>query len=367
MPVAGRRCCGLADALTIDVAYARADFALRVDVALPLDGCTAVFGPSGSGKTTLLRLLAGFEAVGRGRIALGEEVLTDTTTGVRVAAHRRGIGTVFQEPALFDHLTVAGNLAYAERRAPARPASYDRDAVIAACELGGLLGRRPAALSGGERQRVSLARLLLARPRLALLDEPLSALDRHRRIELGQLIARLPGEFGVPVLLVSHDVEEVARIAQTVVTLADGHVERVGPTAAVLNTAGGDPAEQMTVLDGVVRSIDQRLALARIDAAGVELELPRDGAPDVGQAVRVRIRARDVAIATERPHALSIRNVIAGHIGHVTPVPDSAFATVHLVADGIELPARITRAAVEALSLAPGRAAYALVKSAGLE
>ncbi|MEO1034227.1 MAG: molybdenum ABC transporter ATP-binding protein [Pseudomonadota bacterium] len=358
-----------AKVLTVDAALMRGDFRLTIDATVPLDGCTALFGPSGSGKTTLLRLIAGFDRPNRGRIALGSTPWCDTATRTSVAPHRRGVGFVFQETRLFDHLSVAGNLAYADRRSAQSAAGYTFDDVVAGCELERLLDRRPASLSGGERQRASLARMLLARPELALLDEPLSALDQRRRLELGGLIGTLPERFGVPVLFVSHDVDEICRLADHVVVLADGKVSAIGRTGDVLNAAEfaatrDDPG---VVLDGTVTDIDTRLRLVTVDAGGSTLKLPLIGPVSAGTHVRVRFRARDLAIATQAPTALSIRNVIAGDITAIDADGESAFVTIRLAVQGGVLAARITRAAVEALELTVGQHAYALVKSASLE
>lgn len=356
-----------AERLQLDVAARLGEFRLTAAVDVPLTGCTALVGPSGAGKTSLLRLIAGFEAPHRGHIAVADETLVDVAGRVNVAPHRRAVGFCFQEARLFEHLDVAGNLNFAQRRRSAAP-GYSRDDVIDATGLGSLLARQPASLSGGERQRVALARMLLAAPRLALLDEPFSALDRDRRVALGELVLRLPRDFGLPVILVSHDIDEVCRLADTVMTMTEGRLGDIGPAAAILNTSAAALGldEHGSVLTGTIAAIDERLRLMRIAAAGTTLSLPLAGNKSVGETVAVRLAARDVVIATTAVSSISIRNEIAGTVSAIEARADSPFVIVHLAISGGELTAEITRASCEALDLDVGQRVFALVKSAVL-
>src|SRR5690606_25333563 len=214
------------------------------DERIALEGITALFGPSGAGKTTLLRVIAGLEPEVEGDVVFGGDVWQAGRK--RVPAHRRGIGYVFQDGRLFTHLTVEGNLRFAERRA--QRARRDRDgsrdggraphndfaSTVAALDLGPLLARRPQSLSGGERQRVAIGRALLTSPRLLLMDEPLSSLDRPRKREIVPHIAALPEKFGVPVVYVTHDIDEVARLASTVLFIDGGRITARGGVTEVL-------------------------------------------------------------------------------------------------------------------------------------
>lgn len=198
-------------------------FALDVAFAVPAAGVTALFGPSGSGKTTLLRCIAGLERLPGSLVVEG-----DTWQDARrfVPAHRRRVGYVFQGANLLPHLSVAGNLTYATSRAPAGRFGFDD--VVARTGIGALLDRAPARLSGGEGQRVALARALLTQPRLLLMDEPLSALDSDARGKLQEYLAELLPGLGIPVFYVSHDADEVARIADRTIRLREGKVVGLG-------------------------------------------------------------------------------------------------------------------------------------------
>jgi len=213
--------------LALHVTLERADFALEVQHELALEGITALFGPSGSGKTTLLRVIAGLERSARGSVTFDGNAWQSAQAWL--PPDRRGVGYVFQDGRLFPHLTVKKNLEFAARRATR--GAIDFDAAVAAFDLKALLGRRPGSLSGGEQQRVAIARALLTSPRLLLMDEPLSSLDVGRKREILPLIEQLPRQFGVPVLYVTHNVDEVARIASHVLLLAGGRVAAYGTVA----------------------------------------------------------------------------------------------------------------------------------------
>ncbi|MEM8982595.1 MAG: molybdenum ABC transporter ATP-binding protein [Pseudomonadota bacterium] len=351
--------------LEIDIALGRRQFTLSVAANWPLDGCTAVFGPSGSGKTTLLRTIAGFERPDRGRICYRDTTWCDTTAGTWVAPHRRGIGVVFQDAALFEHLSVAGNLEFASKRAPPGDARYSTDDVIAACDITELLQHQPATLSGGERQRVALARMLLSQPQLILLDEPLSALDRDRRRALIRVLRRLPRDFGIPTILVSHDIDEVVELADYTLPLREGRTDGFGKTTDVLNASGHDVG--FTLVDAAVRSIDPDYSVATVQALGTTFTLPIDrDTPPIGQH-RLRIRDRDVAIALSAPTALSIRNHVPCEVVSISPGSSPALVRVALLAENQGFGASITRAAVSDLQLQIGQSVVALVKSASID
>jgi len=352
--------------LSLNVALDRPGFELRVAIELALSGITALFGPSGSGKTTLLRVIAGLEREVHGTVAFDGE--TWASAGVHVPAHRRRIGYVFQDGRLFPHLTVEQNLQFALRRSSARPpSSIDLATAVDALDLRPLLRRRTPSLSGGEQQRVAIARALLTSPRLMLMDEPLSSLDTARKREILSHIEKLPEIFRVPVLYVTHNVEEVARLAGDVVLLSQGRAVAYGPVADVFERAdfgsltGGLEA-------GVVlraRVVAHERGIATLALAAQRLRVPMAAAP-AGAIHPIRISARDVAIATVRPESLSIRNVLAAKILSIEP---GANMNVELLldVDGEHLRARITRDALEELELSVGRDVFALVKSVALE
>jgi molybdate transport system ATP-binding protein len=352
--------------LSLHVTLAHPTFALEVRQDLPLVGITALFGPSGSGKTTLLRIIAGLERNARGTVTFDGEPWQSET--VRVPTQRRGIGYVFQDGRLFSHLTVEQNLRFAlgRQRHTSQPA-VDFAAAVDALDLGALLARRTPSLSGGEQQRVAIARALLAGPRLMLMDEPLSSLDLNRKKEILPLIEKLPEAFGVPVLYVTHNVDEVVRLANDVLLLHAGRVGAYGKVGEVLERLDLSPLtggiETGAVLRTEVAAYDGGVATLRVGAQQLRVAM---SAASVGSARRIRIHARDVAIATSKPQHLSIRNVLITRILRIEP---GTGMNVELLLDveGEHLRSRITREACDELELAAGQQVFALVKSVALE
>ena len=219
--------------IAFDCTLTRPRFAF--DAAFTSDApVTGLIGPSGSGKSTLVHLIAGLLRPARGRIVVDGMVLTGTAAGVNLPPHKRGIGLVFQDAHLFPHMSVRRNLTYGRDLGPKTEHPIGFDAVVAMLGIEHLLESAPRTLSGGERQRVAIGRALLASPRLLLMDEPLASLDSARKLEILPFIERLNAEFAIPILYVSHAVEEVARLAQTVVKLDHGHVAASGPAREVL-------------------------------------------------------------------------------------------------------------------------------------
>ena len=349
--------------LALHVTLERPDFTLEVQHELALEGITALFGPSGSGKTTLLRVIAGLERSARGSVTFDGNAWQNAQSWL--PPDRRGVGYVFQDGRLFPHLTVQKNLEFAERRAKRR--AIDFEAAVVAFDLKTLLGRRPESLSGGEQQRVAIARALLTSPQLLLMDEPLSSLDVRRKREILPLIEQLPRQFGVPVLYVTHNVDEVARVASHVLLLAAGRVAAYGTVAEVFERVDLEPyiggLETGTVLR--TRVAEHRDGVATLLVGSERLRVPMSDAP-VGALRPIRINARDVAIATEKPRHLSIRNVLAAKILRIEP---SATGNVELLLDveGEHLRSRITRDACDELNLQVDQNVFALIKSVALE
>ncbi len=328
-------------------------------------GLTALFGRSGAGKTSLINAIAGLLRPERGQIIVDGEVLTDTDRGIFVPARRRRVGYVFQEGRLFPHLSVRQNLLYGRWFAPKPHGADEVEQIVALLGIGALLQRRPANLSGGEKQRVAIGRALLARPRLLVMDEPLASLDEARKTEILPYIERLRDEAGVPIVYVSHQVAEVARLATTMVVLTEGRVAAIGPTAAIMGRIDLFPltgrAEAGAILATRVAAHDPAFGLTILRASAGELRVPHLDLP-VGAALRIRIRARDVMIALQPPEGLSALNVLPGtvaEIGHA----DEPIVEMRLDCGGEALIARLTRRSVETLGLAPGRPVYAVIKS----
>jgi molybdate transport system ATP-binding protein len=356
---------------TLDVALAGrlGGFALDATFEVPLAGVTALFGPSGSGKTTILRAIAGLTRVG-GRISVGADCWQDDSRRCFVKPHRRAVGYVFQEASLFPHLSVRGNLQFAAKRAAQGRGADDLDDIVRLLGIGPLLDRAPTALSGGERQRVAVGRALLSGPRLLLMDEPLSALDRTTKQDILPYLERLPSERGIPIVYVTHDVAEVARLADRVVALSDGSVAATGAVEEVFENFDLHLEEERTeagvVLAARVVATDPAYKMTRLDLAGQTLSIPFSGLPD-GREVRLRIRARDVSVALARPAGISVRNVLAATILRIVEDPETPFAEVQLAVGPAHLRAQLTREAVRDLQLQEGMDVFALVKSVSFD
>jgi molybdate transport system ATP-binding protein len=345
-----------------------ADFTLTVDAELPGQGITAVFGPSGAGKTTLLRAIAGLDRQATGRLSVGGRIWQDSERGLFLPAHRRPVGYVFQEADLFAHLNVRANLLFGARRAKVADLPRKLAEVADLLGLGTLLGRRPGTLSGGERRRAAIARALLVDPAVLLLDEPLAGVDAARRDEILPWLERLHRASRVPILYVSHSLDEVARLADHLVVLDRGRVTAAGPLGPPLATLEpplpvGDEAG--VVLEAVIAARDARWHLCRADVAGGSLWLRDQGRP-VGAAARVRVLARDVSLALQPAAESSILNVLPAVVDAVAEEAHPALALVRVrIGPGVLL-ARVTRRSVAALQLVPGRAVWAQVKSAAI-
>ena len=354
--------------LEVDVALARGEF--RLECAFASDApIVALFGRSGCGKTTLVNAIAGIARPERGRIVVGDRVLFDPARGVDLPPESRRVGYVFQDALLFPHLTVARNLAYGEALTPPGERFVDRDKVFALLDLRRLLERRPADLSGGERQRVAIGRALLASPRVLLMDEPLASLDAPRKAEILAYVELLRDELRLPIVYVTHAIEEVTRLADHMVVLSDGKVAAQGRVAEVMSRAELQPLtgrfEAGAVVDARVASLDERYGLSTLAFAGGELVVPNvDALP--GEPVRARIRARDVSLALARPSGVSIQNVFPAQVVALTS-EFGAIVDVTLDVNGTRLIARITRKAADELALAPGRPVFALVKAVSID
>lgn len=345
-------------------AFGTDGFVLDAAFDVPQRGVTALFGPSGCGKSTILAAVAGLLRPRDGRVEVGGAVLLDTARGVCVAPERRRCGVVFQDARLFPHLSVETNLRYGQRRAPRGTTGPGFDEVVALLGIGHLLARRPAGLSGGERQRVALGRALLARPRILLMDEPLAALDSARRGEVLPFLARLRDVAGLPILYVTHALEEVDALADHLVLLDAGRVVAEGPVATLAARTDLSLAARRdagVLLDCTVADVAED-GLTRLDfPGGVLVTTVYPGAS--GTRLRLRIRARDVAVAIAEPHGISTRNVLRGTLADIAPVPGTPEAFLRVAIGPSDILARVTRDSVARLGLVPGMALWALVKA----
>ena len=360
--------------LQLRIGLQRAGFSLDVDLNLPGRGVTALFGPSGSGKTSCLRVLAGLEPRAQGRISVAGEVWQDSAQGIFKPVHQRALGYVFQEASLFDHLNVERNIRYGFERTPAAQRRHGWDHALALLGIGHLLARMPHELSGGERQRVAMARALASSPKVLLMDEPLAALDTQRKTDILPWLEQLHERLDIPVLYVTHSVEEVTRLADHLVLLQAGQVLASGAlidllTRLDLPLAQGDNAAALIEAEvGTDAPSEQLTALV---FEGGRLLIPSTGTTPTppGKRVRLRIQARDVSLSLLSAQYTSILNILSAT---VVDLADDGCGQVLVglsLGDGpqpLRLLSRISRYSAQALQIAPGLALYAQIKGVAL-
>jgi len=355
--------------LDVAVKHALPNFQLDVSFAAQSAGITVVFGESGAGKTTLVNILSGLTRPTEGRIVVGGRVLLDTQLGTDLSPDQRRIGYVFQDGRLFPHFRVAKNLTYGygrRRRRTERRITFDQ--VVNLLGLSELLERRVTGLSGGERQRVAIGRALLTSPTLLLLDEPLANLDLPRRRAIIPFIERLRDELAIPIVYITHDQDELIRLADTVVLLDHGRTVASGGLENTLSrldlgglTGGIDAGAVFSVS---VAGHDDAFGLTKLNFDGGELVVSRLAIPH-GTRLRIRVRARDVALALEKPRDISTLNVLSGKIIEMS---SGSGPQVDILIDvGKPLWARVTRKSTADLALAPGKLVYALIKSVAFD
>jgi molybdate transport system ATP-binding protein len=349
----------------VTLGLTRPGFRLSVDLRLPGQGITGLFGPSGCGKTTLLRAIAGLDHAATGAVTVNGE--TWQSDARHIPTHRRALGFVFQEASLFHHLDVRGNLEYGRRRVAVADQRIAMPEVIELLGIGHLLDRRPGQLSGGERQRVAIARALATSPRLLLMDEPLSALDLARRQEIMPYLESLHRELAIPVIYVSHAIDEIARLADHLVLLDEGQVRASGHALELfartdLPLAHDDHAAAL--VEAEVAGHDPAFSLTVLRFRGGEFTVPqRDLA--IGTPVRLRVIARDVSLTLARQTGTSILNIIPATVVEVV-AEGPAQMLVKLDTGGVALLARVTRRSASQLGLVPGRRVFAQVKSVAI-
>ena len=348
--------------LDIQISHRVGDFSLSVAFSAP-PGVTALFGHSGAGKSTVVNAVAGLFRPASARIAVEGRVLEDTAQRIRLPPHKRRIGYVFQEGRLFPHMSVRQNLTYGARFAPAGPGP-SLDQICDLLGIAPLLDRRPGDLSGGEKQRVAIGRALLSRPALLLMDEPLAALDAARKAEVLPYLARIRDETRTPILYVSHALDEVAQLANTLVVMEAGTVRAIGPVEEVLSDPVLVPHLGVRGAGAVLNATiigHHEDGLTEVACSGGRLFVPlRPESP--GHVLRLRIEAQDVIVALDRPTGLSALNILKGRILslHEGSGPEQI---VQIDLGGERLLARITRRSATALALRDGLSVHAVIKT----
>lgn len=353
--------------LELDVEKHLGDFHLKSAFQAP-DGITALFGVSGAGKTTLINMLAGLVSPERGRIAVTGTVLFDSDRHIDIRPWRRRIGYVFQDGRLFPHLTVRQNLLYGRRFNP-KPSAETRSVefgdVTALLGIDCLLDRQPSTLSGGEQQRVAIGRAVLASPRMLLMDEPLAALDAGRQDDIMAMIEQLRDQLGLPIVYVSHSLNEIARLADTIVVLEDGRVLASGGVTEVTSRLDIAPLalrdDGGAIITARVEAHDPHYRLTTLGFPGGSLKIPEISRA-IGHTIRIVLRARDVAVALVKPQSISVQNILHGVVAEIGqargPSIDLAVAV-----GSTRLIARVTAQAADDLALARGMPVFLLIKS----
>lgn len=330
----------------------------------------ALFGPSGSGKTTILRCIAGLYSPHFGRITMGADTWLDTAAGENIAVHRRPVGFVFQDYALFPHLTALDNVMTAMGHQPRDQRRARALEILKLMHLEARVDRRPGALSGGERQRVAVARALAREPRVLLLDEPFAAVDRSLRRTLHAEIDDIRRSFDIPIVLVTHDFEDVVRLATDLVMLQSGHVVASGSLEELTSRPDLPWLREMvglgSVVEATVSRTDESRGLAELEFDGQALLAPGKGLA-VGTRVRVRIPAREVILAIDRPQGLSLHNALQATVSAVQREPELDQVVVQLQVGSARLLAEVTGDAIARLGIAEGTRLWALIKSVSLE
>ncbi len=355
--------------LSVSLHQAR-PISLDVDFTCGPGDVLAIFGPSGSGKSTILRSIAGLHHPAQGMVQSGADTWTDTTAGVFVPPYRRAVGFVFQEYALFPHLTAAGNVMTALGHRPRAERRVRAEQLLAQVHLSSHADRRPASLSGGERQRVAVARALAREPAVLLMDEPFAAIDGAVRRRLQDEIDTLRRTIDVPMILVTHDFDDVVRLATHLLILDRGKSMAYGtmreltsrPDLAWVRNAVG----LGSVFNAVVGAAHPSRGLVELTFDGGTL-FASDRSLAPGMAVRLRIPAREVILATRPPEGISLHNVLAGRVTGIHTDPAFEHAMVQVAIGALLLLAEVTRDAVATLGIAVGVPIQALVKSVSIE
>ncbi len=353
--------------LKLNIASNKGQFCLSVDLNIPASGVTVIFGPSGSGKTTLLRCIAGLEKGGEGAIRYGGDVWQSETRSL--PTHRRSLAYIFQEPSLFAHLNVRGNLIFAKKRARTKRGIVSFEQAVSLCDILHLLDRDTQDLSGGEKQRVALARALLANPALLLMDEPLASLDDMRKQEILPFLKRISQELSIPIIYVTHSINELMRLADRVVVLDQGTVKKYGSVLEVfgeMESSIDTSNERGVIVEAKVVEHDKQWQLVRAQFNGGSFWLQNNDYQE-DQILRVRVLAKDISLTSEEPKSTSILNVIPAKVVAVDENPGQpSIAHVKLKAASTVFFSNVTKRSVSCLNIKSGDLVWMQIKSVAL-
>jgi molybdate transport system ATP-binding protein len=327
------------------------DFSLDVEFEFPSAGVTALFGASGSGKTTVLRCLAGLESNVKSVVHISNEIWSDDN--VFLPAHRRSVGYVFQDAGLLPHLTVAKNLDYATKRSHQTCSESERIRIFSMLGINHIMNKLPSQLSGGEKQRVSIARALLIKPKILLMDEPLASLDAKRKHEILPYLEKLHEHTEVPIIYVSHDLQEVAKLADYVVVIDEGRVAKADSVMATINDYQLSNLYHQglsSVIETEVEEIEAQWKLSRV-AIGRQHMWVVNNNDEVGKKLRLNIAAKDVSVATSKPTDTSVLNILAGQLTEISTTDTSSKAILKVAVESSNLFAEISLKSLDKLSL----------------
>ncbi|MFM2049994.1 MAG: molybdate transporter, ATP-binding protein [Pseudomonadota bacterium] len=358
------------NAIEFQAQLTRQDFALNINTMLPERGVTVLFGPSGSGKTTCLRVLAGLEPSATGRVCVAGEVWQDSASGVFRPVHQRALGYVFQEASLLPHLSVQGNLQFGFNRTPPAQRRVGWDQALTLLGIAHLLARKPHELSGGERQRVAIARALATSPQILLMDEPLAALDAQRKAEILPWLEQLHEQLDIPVVYVTHSLDELARLADHVVLLDAGQIRDSGPvmdlmTRLDLPLAHGDGAAALIEASICDHAPDDLMCTLEFDGGKLVLPQTRTTPLPKGTRVRVRIQARDVSVSLQKPELTSVLNILPATVVDMSEDGrGQVLLGLHL--GTTRLLSRISQLSARRLGITPGIALFAQIKGVAM-
>lgn len=349
--------------LSLNFMQQQGDHQLEVDLQIPAKGITAIFGVSGAGKTSLINAISGLTQPQRGRIELNDRLLFDAEQKIALPPEKRRIGYVFQDARLFPHYRVRGNLQYG--MAPSMKAQFD--SLVSLLGLEALLSRFPLSLSGGEKQRVAIGRALLTAPDMLLLDEPLASLDLPRKRELMPYLQKLAKQVDIPMLYVSHSLDEILHLADNVLVLDAGKVKAFGPLERVWSSSAMRPWLPVSELTSVLRVqvLEQHpdYPMTALSLGDQHIWVSRVNQP-VKTPLRIRIASSDVSLALQPPQHTSIRNILPAQVVELLEVGDQVEVKLRI---GIsELWARITPWARDELGIRPEQWLYAQIKSVSL-